>query len=107
MCTHCQHCAYRVAQNSGGGANFQLKEFGRENFWQIAMDYPCLLQLKHIKLNLKTTVIYFTITCGAKMVHAFAVSIVVRGYHEYNVPMTEHNFLVKENRVIQEIHNRL
>ena len=55
-------------------------------------------------LNLKTTIIYFIITCGAKMVHTFAVSSAVRGYHEYTTntktfgvyPMTGHKILVKE-----------
>ena len=41
------------------------------------------------------------------MVSAFAVSRVVRGYHEYedvwNAPMMEHKFLVKEKWVIQKI----
>ena len=42
------------------------------------------------------------------MVRAFVVSSVVKGYHQgyheykdvWNAAMTEHNFLVKENRVI-------
>ena len=56
--------------------------------WRIAMNYPFLLRLKHTTriratLNLKTTIVYFIITCGAKMVCTFAVSSVVRGYHEY------------------------
>ena len=37
----------------------------------------------HTTLNLKTTVIYFIIMCGAKMIRAFALSSVVRGYHEF------------------------
>jgi len=37
----------------------------------------------HTTLNFKTTIVYFVITCGAKIVHTFAVSSVVRGYHEY------------------------
>ena len=40
--------------------------------------------------------------CGAKMVHLFAVSSVVRGYHKYKdvgvLLLTEQNFLVKENQ---------
>ena len=60
-------------------------------------------------LNLKTTIVYFIITHGTKMVHTFAASSVVRGYHEYkdvwNAPNeTKYNFLVKENWIIQEIH---
>ena len=39
---YAQHCAYSIVQNSGRG-----------KLWQIAMNYPCLLRLKHITLNLK------------------------------------------------------
>ena len=28
-------------------------------------------------------IVYFTITCSAKMMHIFAVSSVVKGYHKY------------------------
>ena len=49
----------------------------------MAMDYPCPLQLKHVTLNLKTTIVYFIIMCGAKMVRVFAVSSVVRQYYGY------------------------
>ena len=34
-------------------------------------------------LKLKTTIVYFIITCGVKMMGAFAVSSVVRGHHKY------------------------
>ena len=34
-------------------------------------------------LNLKTTIIYFMITFSAKIVHTFAVSSMVKGYHKY------------------------
>ena len=51
--------------------------------WQTALS--SLVKIHHLKvmLNLKTIVIYFIIMGGAKMVHAFSVSSVVRGYHEY------------------------
>ena len=59
----------------------------------------------HIKF--KTTIVYFIITCGAKMVSIFAVHIkcgegVTLGMTSIKdvsfemLPMTEHNFLVKE-----------
>ena len=39
----------------------------------------------HAMLNLKTIIIYFIIiiTCSAKMVHAYAVSSGMRGYHKH------------------------
>ena len=37
----------------------------------------------HAMLNLKTIIIYFIIMCSAKMVHAYAVSSVLRGYHKH------------------------
>ena len=37
----------------------------------------------HATLKLKTTIFYFIIRCGIKMVCAFAVSSVVKGHHEY------------------------
>ena len=58
----------------------------RGKLWRIAMNYPSSLSKRHhshVTLNLKTTIIYFIITCCAKMVHAFVVSSVVRGYHKY------------------------
>ena len=58
----------------------------------------------------KTTIIYFIITCGAKIVCAFAVSSVMRNNTQDGtnikiliemLPITEHNLLVNENSVIQ------
>ena len=53
-------------------------------------------------LKLNTIIVYVIIMCGAKMVHSFAVSNVVRGYGKYKdvrvFILTEENFLVKENQ---------
>ena len=60
------------------GENFDelvTLEFDGKN---IAINYPHL-RLKHVTLNLKTAIIYFIITCGAKTVHAFTQSSVVKG----------------------------
>ena len=46
-----------------------------ENFGKFAMNYTTL--------NLKTTIVYFIITCSSKMVYAFVVTSVVRGYHKH------------------------
>ena len=60
---------------------------------------------RHIKFKYHNC--YFVIMGNTKMVREFAMSSVVRGYHENKdvgvLPMTKNNFLVKENRAIQEI----
>ena len=78
--------AYHIVQNSG-----------REIFWQngnfrnlvgktcneLSLSSSIKTHHSYAMLNLKTTIIYFIITCSAKMVHTFVVSSVVRGYHKY------------------------
>ena len=72
-------------QNGGGGKVWRTGNFKNLVGKTLANCNELFLSslIKTCNAKLKTTIIYFIIMCGAKTVHAFAVSMVVRGYHEY------------------------
>ena len=105
---------YRIAHIGGRGKLWRIGNFknlvGKTlvNWNELTFSSSIKRHHLHATLNLKTTIVYFIIMCKTKMVHTFAVSNVVRGYHEckdiWSAPNDgAYNFLVKENWVIQEI----
>ena len=97
---------YRIVQNGGGGKLWRIGNFKNlvgktlancNELPLVFLDENTPL-VRHAKL--KTTIVYFIITCRGKMVHAFAVSSVVRDTTNIKMfrvlPLTEQNFLVKE-----------
>ena len=68
-----------VGENFGKLVTLRMKTLVNRNELSLTSS----IRTPHAMLNLKTTIIYLIIMCSAKMVHLFAVSSVVRGYHKY------------------------
>ena len=71
---------YHIVQKGGGVKHWQIDNFKNLVGKTLA---NCILvffkKTQHSHTHVKTTIVYFIITCGAKIVCSFAVSSVVRG----------------------------
>ena len=81
--------SYCMVQNGGGRKLWLTGRFKNlvgktlANCSELSLSSLIKSRCPHAMLKLKTTIAYFTITCGFKLVHAFAVSSVMRGHHKY------------------------
>ena len=72
---------YHIAQNGGGVKLWRIGNFKNLAGKTLANCNKLSLSssIKTCHAKFKTTIVYFIITCGVKIVFAFAVSSVVRG----------------------------